>query len=76
MEAVNVMVALAEIVGLALLRAWMVTEPPAGRFCGAVYVVLLGLTCGFRMVPTVAFPPTTPFTSHVTVLSSAPVTVA
>ena len=74
--AVNVIVALAETLGLALLLALTVTEPPSGRVCGAVYVVLLGLVCEFRIVPAVALPPTAPFTDHVTVESCAPVTVA
>ena len=76
MEAVNVMVALAETLGSALLRACTVTEPPAGRVCGAEYVVLSGSACEFRIDPTVALPPTAPLTSHVTVASCAPVTVA
>ena len=74
--AVKVIVALAEMFGFALLRARTVTEPPAGRLCGAVYVVLSGSVCEFRIVPSVAFPPTTPPTSHVTVASCAPVTTA
>ena len=74
--AVKVTVALAEMLGFALLLARTVTEPPGGRLCGAVYVVLSGSVCEFRIVPSVAFPPTTPPTSHVTVASCAPVTTA
>src|ERR1019366_4763900 len=74
--AVKVTVALAEILGFALLLACTVTEPPGGRLCGAVYVVLSGSVCEFRIVPSVAFPPTTPPTFHVTVASCAPVTTA
>ncbi len=76
MAAVKVTVALAEMLGFALLRARTVTAPPGGRLCGAVYVVWSGLACEFRIVPTVVFPPTIPFTSQVTVASCAPVTVA
>ena len=36
MEAVKAIVALAETLGFALLRARTVTEPPAGKFNGAV----------------------------------------
>lgn len=75
-EEISVTVTLAEEPGLALLRARTVTMPPAGRNCGAVYVVLFGEICEFKMEPTVPFPPTNPFTSHVTVVSSAPVTTA
>jgi hypothetical protein len=76
MEEMSVITTLAEELGLALLRAWIVTMPPAGRICGVVYVVLFGETCEFKIVPTVAFPSTTPFTSQVTVVSTAPVTTA
>ena len=72
----NVTVALAETFGLALLRARTVTEPPLGRVCGAVYVVLSGAVCELRINPTVGLPSTTPLTSHVTVVSCPPVTVA
>ena len=75
-EDISVTVTLAEFPGPALLRARTVTAPPDGRICGAVYVVLSGETCEFNIVPTVALPPTTPFTSHVTVVSTAPVTSA
>jgi hypothetical protein len=75
-EDISVTLALAEKPGLALLRARTVTMPPAGRICGDVYVVLFGEICEFKIEPTVAFPPTTPFTSHVTVISAAPVTMA
>src|ERR1019366_6739783 len=74
--AVKVTVALAEILGFALLLACTVTEPPGGRLCGAVYVMLSGSVCEFRIVPSVAFPPTTPPTFHVTVASCAPFTTA
>src|SRR5450631_696525 len=76
MAVVNVIVALAEALGLALLRACTVTDPPAGRVSGAVYVVLSGSICKFRINPTAELPPTTPLTSQVTVASCAPVTVA
>jgi hypothetical protein len=38
--------------------------------------VLFGETCEFKIEPKITFPPTTPFTSHVTVVSTAPVTTA
>jgi hypothetical protein len=76
MADVKVTVALAETVGLALLRARTVTEPPGGKPSGAVYVVLSGSVCEFTTVPTVLSPPTIPLTSHVTVASCAPVTTA
>ena len=49
--AVNVIVALAEKFGLALLRARTVTDPPAGIACGAVYVVRSGAVCELRIEP-------------------------
>jgi hypothetical protein len=73
---VKVIVALAETLGIALLMACTVTEPPAGTISGAVYVVKLGLVWEFRIVPRVAFPLAMPLTSHVTVASCSPVTVA
>ena len=76
MAVVKVMVALAETLGLVLLVACTVTEPPAGRVCGAVYVVVSGAVGEFRIDPTVGLPPTTPLTSHVTLAFCAPVTVA
>jgi hypothetical protein len=42
---------------------------------GAVYVVVL-VPAMFVTVPTVAFPPTMPFTSHVTFVFALPVTCA
>jgi hypothetical protein len=41
-----------------------------------VYVVLFGFVCELAIVPAAAFPPATPLTSHVTVVSLVPVTVA
>jgi len=76
MAVVNVMVALAEKLGSALLRACTVTDPPAGRVSGAVNNALSGSVCEFGTNPTAVFPPTIPLTSHVTVASRAPVTVA
>ena len=76
MADVKVTVALAEMLGFALLRARTVTEPPAGRASGAVYVVLFGSICEFTIEPTVVLPPRMPLTSHVTVASCAPVTTA
>jgi hypothetical protein len=75
-EEASATLTLAEDPGLALLRARTVTVPPAARICGAVNVVLFGEICEFKIEPTVVFPPTTPFTSHVTVVSAAPVTTA
>lgn len=75
-EVENVTVALAVTLGSALLRACTVTDPPAGIVSGAVYVVVSGAICEFRIDPFAAFPPTTPLTSHVTLASCAPVTVA
>lgn len=75
-ELENVTVALAVTPGSALLRACTVTDPPAGAVSGALYVVASGSVCEFRIVPLAASPPTTPLTSHVTVASCAPVTVA
>lgn len=74
--AVNVIVALAETLGLALLRAFTVTDPPAGMACGVEYIVLSGAVCELRIVPAATLPSTTPLTSHVTDVSCAPVTVA
>lgn len=76
MAVVKVMVALAETLGLVLLLACTVTEPPTGKVCGAVYVALLGVVGEFRIVPTVVFPPTAPLMSHVALVFGAPVTVA
>jgi hypothetical protein len=76
MAAVKVIVALAEMLGLALLRACTATEPPDGRDCGAVYVVLSGFSCEFWIIPAEVLPPTAPSTSQVTVASCAPVTMA
>jgi hypothetical protein len=73
---VSATVTLAEKLGSALLRARTVTNLPDGRNCGAVYVVLFGVICEFNMEPTDRFPPTTPLTSQVTVVSVAPVTTA
>src|SRR5579872_1046853 len=70
------MVALAKTVGLALLRARTATDWPAGITAGDVYVVRSGSVCEFAMVPTIELPPTIPLTSHVTLGSCAPVTVA
>src|SRR5580704_14362591 len=72
----NVIVALADTLGLALLIACTVTAPLAGMVCGAEYVLLSGVAAEFRIVPTVGFPPTTPLTSQVTAVFAAPVTVA
>jgi len=74
--AVKVTVALAEALGFALLLARTVTDPPAGKPIGAVYVVLLGSVCEFTIVPILVLPPTMPLTSQVTVASCAPVTTA
>jgi hypothetical protein len=71
-----VIVALAETLGSALLRACTVTDPPAGSVSGAVNIVLFGAVCEFSINPTVRLPPTTPLMSQVTVASCAPVTVA
>jgi hypothetical protein len=49
--------------------ARIVTDPPGGTLAGAVYVP------DGEMVPTVPFPPSTPFTDHTTPCP-APVTVA
>jgi hypothetical protein len=73
---VSVTIAFAEMFGLALLLARTVTELPGGREAGAVYTVLLGSVCEFKIVPTCEFPPTTPFTSQLTVVSNVPVTCA
>lgn len=72
----KVIVALAETFGLALLRAFTVTDPPAGMACGAEYRVLSGAVCELRIDPAAELPSTTPLTSHVTDVSCAPVTVA
>jgi hypothetical protein len=72
----KVIIALAETFGLALLRAFTVTDPPAGMVCGALYVVMSGVICELRIDPAAGLPSTAPLTSHVTVVSCAPVTVA
>jgi hypothetical protein len=56
--------------GAATLVAFTVTLAGDGRSPGAVYNPV------FEIVPTVAFPPATPFTLHVTRVSVVPVTVA
>jgi hypothetical protein len=56
--------------GAATLVAVTVTLAGDGRSPGAVYSPV------FEIVPTVAFPPATPFTLHVTRVSVVPVTVA
>ena len=76
MAVVKVIVALADTLGLVLLRACTVTKPPAGRVCGAVYVAVSEAVGEFRINPTAALPPTAPLTSQVTVAFSAPVTAA
>ena len=71
---VKVIVAWPAAVGFATLTAWTITLGGAGRVTGAVNVVVEpGI---FVTVPTVAFPPTTPFTSHVTFVFVLPVTCA
>lgn len=60
--------------GSAWLTAVTVTLGGDGRIAGAVYVAAsVPLD---TIVPTVALPPTTPFTSHETFVSEVPVTVA
>ncbi len=72
----RVTAAVAETLGLALLRALTVTWFGVGRLSGAVYVVVFGLPAELVTVPTLWSPPTTPLTSQVTLGSCAPLTVA
>jgi hypothetical protein len=73
---VIVTAALADFVVSATLVAVTVTLGGVGTFAGAVYVALA--TPFATIVPTVEFPPATPFTLQVTVVDGAPdpVTVA
>jgi hypothetical protein len=66
----TVTVAWADFVTSAALVAATVKEPVAASVAGAVYNPLV------EIVPTVAFPPATPFTVHATAVFADPATVA
>lgn len=67
---VIVTVALADFIVSAALVAVTVTLGGEGTFAGAVYVALAAPFA--TIVPTVEFPPATPFTPHVTAVDGAP----
>lgn len=70
MLSVSVTLAEPEAVASAALIAVMVTPGGDGMIAGAVYSPVA------EIVPSVALPPTAPFTSQVTVVLDAPATVA
>jgi hypothetical protein len=72
---VSVTLAIPAALGFAALTAWTMTVVGEGNADGAVYVVTFAPEI-FVTVPMVAFPPTMPFTSQVTLVFADPVTCA